>query len=66
MKYNHTFDRGDAMKAIQQGTHLKTQMLRVDADFADALRKEAAASGIKVTEVTRHLYESIYAPTAKK
>lgn len=49
------------MKAKLQGTHLKTQMLRVDADYAAAIKKEADNEGIKVTEYTRHLYESMYA-----
>ena len=46
---------------IQQGTHLKTRMIRVDEDFAAAVRREAEMHRIKVTEVTRHLYEALYA-----
>lgn len=53
---------------IQQGTHLKTQMIRVDGDFAAAVKREAETNGVKVTEVTRHLYEALYyvGPGAKK
>ena len=51
---------------IQQGTHLRTQMIRVDGDFAAAVKREAEAHKIKVTEVTRHLYEALYANGQKK
>ena len=53
-------------KPVQQGTHLKTQMIRVDGDFAAAVKREAASHEIKVTEVTRHLYEALYANGGKK
>lgn len=48
-------------KPVQQGTHLKTRMIRVDSDFAAAIKRVAKAHHIKVTEVTRHLYEALYA-----
>lgn len=49
------------VKAIQQGTYLKTQMIRVDADYAAAIKKEAKDAGVKVTEYTRFIYEMMYA-----
>lgn len=45
-------------KIKQTGTHQKSQMIRVDADFADWVRGIAKKEGTSVTEVTRMLYES--------
>ena len=45
---------------IQQGKHIPSQMLRVDSKFADAVRAEAKRSDVKVTVVTRHIYEALY------
>lgn len=46
---------------VEQGKYLNTRMIRVDSDFAAAVKREATDNGIKVTEVTRHLYEALYA-----
>ena len=37
---------------------LKSRMIRVDADFADYLRRTAMKEGISLTAVTRNLYLS--------
>ena len=45
-------------KPAKQGKTVKSQLLRVDAGFADWCRKQAEQDG-SVTEVTRKLYQKI-------
>lgn len=47
-----------AKKPAKQGKHVKSQLLRVDAGFADWCRKKAETDG-SVTKVTRELYQRI-------
>ena len=46
-------------KPQQQGDNLKSQLLRVDGNFAEWLRGEAMRSGTSITEVTRILHHSL-------
>jgi hypothetical protein len=43
-------------KPQQHGDAIKSQLVRVDAEFAAWVRSEAGASGISITEVTRQLF----------
>jgi hypothetical protein len=45
-------------KPQQHGEFHKSQLLRVDADFAEFVRGEAMRSGSSITEVTRQLHRS--------
>lgn len=47
-----------AKRPAKQGKAVKSQILRVDANFADWVRKRAETEG-SVTEVTRKLYQRI-------
>lgn len=49
-----------AKKPQRQGKTVKSQLLRVDANFADWCRRRALIEG-SVTEVTRNLYQRIVA-----
>lgn len=42
------------------GDTLKSMVLRVDADFALAIRKEARDTGRNITAITRELYRGMY------
>lgn len=52
-----------AKKPAKQGKRVKSQLIRVDAGFADWCRKQAETDG-SVTEVTRKLYQRILAAEA--
>lgn len=47
-----------AKKPKRQGKNVKSQLIRVDANFADWCRRKALTEG-SVTEVTRKLYQKI-------
>ncbi len=46
-------------KPQQHGDERRSQLLRVDADFAQWVRNEAMVKGTGITEVTRQLYHSL-------
>lgn len=48
-------------KPATQGENLKSQLIRVDAKFAQWLREEAMKSGQSITDVTRILYMDLSA-----
>ena len=49
-----------AKRPTKQGKRLKSQMIRVDAGFADWCRRKAETEG-SVTKVTRRIHQSILA-----
>lgn len=46
------------MKPETHGETVKSRLIRVDSEFADWCRYEAARSGTSITEVTRQLFLS--------
>lgn len=51
-----TQDRNGSPQPKSTGKYLKSEMIRVDCDFANFIRNEATKADISVTETTRMLY----------
>jgi hypothetical protein len=47
-------------KPTVTGDYLKSVVLRVDADFAMAIRKEAKSNGKNITAITRDIFRAMY------
>ena len=55
---NDGFIQRNAKPAIT-GQVLKSRMVRIDAEFADWMRREAMKAGTSITEVSRSVYQSV-------